>query len=132
MPDSPHSPSPASCWFLFVMPPNASDTLPEDAWANAFNSASTRPVLNALSRRLQASNTHVHALSELYRERAVIEQEYSTKLAKLARSAEAGQLSGKGSVEWERHSAEAKLFDAVVADLQEVSSKVTCVVLTGH
>jgi len=98
----------------------ASDALPADAWASTFGPTPNRPLLTALQRRLAASTTHVHALAELFHERAAIEHEYATKLGKLVRAAEAGQLSGKGAVEWDRHSGEAKLWDAVLSDIQEV------------
>lgn len=98
-----------------------SDGLPDDAWASAFQTAAARPLLTALQRRLHASNNHVNSLAELLHERSVIEQEYSTKLQKLARAADAGQLGGKGGIEWERNSGEAKLWNTVVSDLTEVS-----------
>lgn len=98
------------------------DVLPEDTWSREFQTANPRTLLNSLQRRLQASTTHVHALAELYRERSVIEQEYAAKLGKLARSAESGQLLGKNGAEWERNAGEGKLWDAVLADIQEVCS----------
>lgn len=101
------------------------DVLPEDTWSREFQTANPRTLLNSLQRRLQASTTHVHALAELYRERAVIEQEYAAKLSKLARSAESGQLLGKNGTEWERNAGEGKLWDAVLTDIQEVCSHST-------
>lgn len=100
------------------------EALPEDAWSKEFQTANARPLLSSLQRRLQASTTHVHALAELYRERALIEQEYSAKLGKLARSAEAGQLLGKNGTEWDRNGGEAKLWDAVLSDIQEVCMRI--------
>jgi hypothetical protein len=97
-----------------------SDLLPDDAWVNTFQSTPVRPLLSALQRRLQASTTHVHALAELFHERSMIEQEYATKLSKLVRAAEAGQLSGKSAVEWDRNGGEAKIWDTVLMDIQEV------------
>ncbi|CAK9779694.1 hypothetical protein CC85DRAFT_285156 [Cutaneotrichosporon oleaginosum] len=99
-----------------------SDALPEDTWSKEFQTANARPLLNSLQKRLQASTTHVHALAELYRERALIEQDYATKLSKLARSAEQGQLLGKGGTQWDQHGGEAKLWDAVLGDIQETAS----------
>lgn len=98
----------------------SADRLAEDAWSSEFQTGAPRPILNSLQRRLQASSTHAHALAELFRERAVVEQEYSAKLAKLAQAAESGQLLGKNGVEWDRRGGEAKLWDAVVSDIQEV------------
>lgn len=99
-----------------------SDALPDDAWASAFQTAAAKPLLTALQRRLHASGSHVTSVAELLHERSVIEQEYSAKLAKLARAADSGQLSGKGGIEWERNSGEAKLWNTLVSDLTEVSS----------
>ncbi|GMK56722.1 hypothetical protein CspeluHIS016_0305620 [Cutaneotrichosporon spelunceum] len=99
-----------------------SDSLPDDTWSKEFQTANAKPLLSSLQRRLQASNTHAHALAELYRERALIEQEYATKLGKLARSAEAGQLLGKNGTQWDQHGGEAKLWDSVLADIHETAS----------
>lgn len=106
------------------------DSLPESAWANEFQNAPTRPLLSSLQRRLQASTTHAHALAEIFRERAVIEQEYATKLGRLAKAADSGQLSGKGAVDWDRHSGEEKLWDTVLNDIQEVPYNQSCSELT--
>lgn len=97
------------------------DSLADDAWSSEFQSAAPRPLLNSLQRRLQASTTHAHALAELFRERAGIEQEYAAKLAKLAQSAESGHLLGKNGVEWDRRGGEARLWESVVSDIQEVT-----------
>ncbi|EJT46447.1 hypothetical protein A1Q1_04936 [Trichosporon asahii var. asahii CBS 2479] len=96
-----------------------SEGLPDDAWANAFQTAAAKPLLTALQRRLHASTNHVNSLAELLHERSVIEQEYSAKLLKLARAADAGQLGGKGGIEWERNGGEARLWNTVVSDLTE-------------
>lgn len=97
-----------------------SDLLPEDAWVNVFLHAPPRPLLTALQRRQQASQTHVSALSELFKQRAAIETQYADSLAKLARSAEQGNLLGKGGVEWDRGGAEAKIWESVTKELSEV------------
>jgi hypothetical protein len=91
-----------------------SDALPDDAWVQSFQATS-------LKRRLQASTTHVSALSELFKQRAAIETQYADSLAKLAKTAEGGGLNGKSGVEWEKSGGEAKLWDIVVTDLVEVS-----------
>jgi hypothetical protein len=97
------------------------DSLPDNHWINTFQTTPTRPLLTALQRRLQVSTTHVNALAELFHERAAIEHEYATKMSKLIRSAEAGQLNGKGAVKWDRNSAEDRLWEAVLGDIQQVS-----------
>jgi hypothetical protein len=96
------------------------DALPDDAWVQSFASAPPRQLLTALQRRLQASSTHVHALAELYKQRALIESQYADSLSKLARTAESGGLNGKQGVEWDRSGGEAKLWESVVNDLVEV------------
>jgi hypothetical protein len=98
-----------------------SDTLPDDTWVQAFQSTSPKPLFDNLKRRLQASHTHVNALSELFKQRAQIEAHYAESLAKLAKTAEAGGLNGKQGVEWDKSGGEAKLWDIVVTDLVEVS-----------
>ena len=101
----------------------AAEALPDDSWASGFQTANSRAVLLQLQRRLHTSTTHVQTLAELFRERAAIENEYATKLSKLARTAESGQLGGKGSViDWDPRSAEGRLFGAAISDLQETSS----------
>ncbi|WOO84703.1 SH3-containing GRB2-like protein 3-interacting protein 1 [Vanrija pseudolonga] len=98
------------------------DSLPQDTWINAFGGVPPRTLLSSLQRRQHASQTHVHALAELFRERAAIEQEYAAKLQKLARAAEAGQLNGKGGIEWDRSGGEAKLFNSVLSDINETAT----------
>jgi hypothetical protein len=97
-----------------------SDTLPDDAWINAFLPTPPRPLLIALQRRLQASTTHVNALSELYKQRAAIEAQYAESLSKLARAAESGGLNGKNGIEWDRANGEGKLWDSVISEISEV------------
>lgn len=97
------------------------DSLPEDAWVNCFLPTSPRPLLTSLQRRLQASTTHIHALAEVYKQRAAIEATYADSLAKLARTAEQGGLNGKNAVEWDKGSGEGKLWDTVVSEIAEVS-----------
>ena len=80
------------------------------------------PLLTALQKRLHASTTHLTALAEVYKQRSAIEQAYAEGLSKLAREAEGGRLSGKGGNEWERGSGEAKIWESVVSEIQEVSS----------
>ncbi|ORX34767.1 Muniscin C-terminal mu homology domain-domain-containing protein [Kockovaella imperatae] len=99
-----------------------SDALPEDTWVNAFLSASPRPLQAALQKRLQASQTHVTALQELFKQRAALETQYADGLAKLAKNAEQGLLNGKGGVEWEKSGAETKIWNSVVSELSETSS----------
>ncbi|BEJ10941.1 hypothetical protein CspHIS471_0103630 [Cutaneotrichosporon sp. HIS471] len=106
------------------------DALPEDAWSKEFHTANAKPLLTSLQRRLQASNTHVHALAELYRERALIEQEYATKLGKLARSAEAGMLFGKNGTQWDKHGGEAKLWNSVLEDINETADSHSTLAVT--
>lgn len=96
------------------------DELPDDAWVQAFMSAPPRHLLTTLQRRLQASATHVHALAELYKQRALIEAQYAESLSKLARTAESGGLNGKQAVEWDRSGGEAKIWEVMVNDLVEV------------
>lgn len=98
------------------------EALPEDTWSKEFRTANARPLLSSLQHRLQASTTHIHALAELYHERALIEQDYAAKLGKLTKSAEAGQLLGKNGTPWDRNGGEGKLWDAVLSDIQEVCS----------
>ncbi|KAL1407067.1 hypothetical protein Q8F55_006480 [Vanrija albida] len=98
------------------------DSLPEETWVNAFEGVQPRTLLTSLQRRQHASQTHVHALAELFRERSVIEQEYATKLQKLARAAESGQLNGKGGLEWDRSGGEANLFNSVLSDINETAT----------
>jgi hypothetical protein len=98
-----------------------SDALPDDAWVQSFQATSPKPLFDTLKRRLQASTTHVSALSELFKQRAAIETQYAESLAKLAKTAEGGGLNGKSGVEWEKSGGEAKLWDIVVTDLVEVS-----------
>lgn len=96
------------------------DSLPADTWVQSFQATSPKPLFDNLKRRLQASTTHVTALSELYKQRAAIEAQYADSLQKLARTAEAGGLNGKQGVEWEKSGGEAKLWDIVLTDLVEV------------
>lgn len=98
-----------------------SDALPDDAWVQSFQATSPKPLFDNLKRRLQASTTHVSALSELFKQRAAIETQYAESLAKLAKTAEGGGLNGKSGVEWEKSGGEAKLWDMIVTDLVEVS-----------
>jgi hypothetical protein len=103
-----------------------SDALPDDAWVQSFQATSPKPLFDTLKRRLQASTTHVSALSELFKQRAAIETQYADSLAKLAKTAEGGGLNGKSGVEWDKSGGEAKLWDIVVTDLVEVSLGVEC------
>lgn len=98
-----------------------SDMLPEDTWVNAFLPSAPRPLLTALQRRLAGSTSHVNALADLFKQRAAIEQQYADALGKLARSAESGGLIPKNGTDWERGGGEAKVWEAMVADLAEVS-----------
>jgi hypothetical protein len=95
--------------------------LPEDTWVNSFLPSAPRPLLTALQRRLAGSTSHVNALADLFKQRAAIEQQYADGLAKLARTAENGGLLPKNGTEWERGGGEAKLWEAMVSDLAEVS-----------
>lgn len=97
-----------------------SEVLPDDAWVNNFLHSSPRPLLSALQRRLHASQTHVNALAEVFKQRAAIESQYAESLAKLARSAEQGALLGKNGVEWDRGGGEAKIWDAIIREVSEV------------
>lgn len=99
-----------------------SETLPDDAWVQSFSNAQPRPVLNALSKRLNGSTAHINAMAELYKQRAAIESQYADSLLKLARQAEKGELSGKTGNTWEKGGGEGKLWDSVLADIQEVKS----------
>ncbi|EIW68045.1 hypothetical protein TREMEDRAFT_69537 [Tremella mesenterica DSM 1558] len=99
-----------------------SDALPDDAWVNNFLDTPPRPLLTALQRRLQASTSHANALAEVYKQRASVEAAYAEGLAKLVRSAESGQLAGKGGIEWGKDGAEGKLWDSVLNDLRETST----------
>ena len=103
-----------------------SDTLPEDAWVNAFLSAPPRPLQQALQKRLQASQTHIHAVAELFKQRALIESQYAESLSKLARTATQGGLNGKNSIEWDKSGGEAKLWDNMLTEIQEVSRCLRC------
>ena len=98
-----------------------SDTLPEDAWVNDFLNTPPRPLLSALQRRLQASTAHVNALAEVYKQRALIESQYAEALQKLVKSAESGQLAGKGGNEWGREGGEARIWESVLSDLRQVN-----------
>ncbi|KAK8845530.1 hypothetical protein IAR55_006245 [Kwoniella newhampshirensis] len=108
-----------------------SDTLPDDAWVNSFLATSPRPLLSALQRRLHTSTTHVNALAELYKQRAAIEASYAESLAKLAKTAEQGGLSGKTGNDWEKASGEGRLWDSVVSELSEVSLLCSGISLTA-
>lgn len=96
------------------------DSIPDDAWVQSFQATSPKPLFDNLKRRLQASTTHVTALSELYKQRSAIEAQYADSLSKLARTAEAGGLNGKQGVEWDKSGGEAKLWDVILTDLVEV------------
>lgn len=98
-----------------------SEAIPDDAWVQSFLTSSPKPLFDNLKQRLQASNTHVNAISELYKQRAQIEAHYADSLAKLAKTAEAGGLNGKQGTEWERSGGEAKVWNMVVSELVEVS-----------
>lgn len=97
-----------------------SEAIPGDAWIQSFMSTSPKPLFDQLKRRLQASTTHVTALSEVYKQRAQIESQYADSLAKLAKTAEAGGLNGKQGTEWDQSGGEAKLWNIVITDLVEV------------
>lgn len=99
-----------------------SETLPEDAWVNSFQTSQPRPLLSALQRRLQTSTTHINALAEIYKERSQIEATYAASLAKLARTAEQGGLSGKVGNDWDKNSGEGRLWDSVVHEISETSA----------
>lgn len=98
----------------------ASDALDETAWVSSFLETPPRQLLSSLQKRLHASQTHVAALAELYKQRAAIEAQYADSLQRLVKQAERGELSGKTGNEWERGSGEAKLWDSVLAEMSEV------------
>lgn len=100
----------------------SSDALPDDAWVQSFMSAQPRTLLTSLQRRLQASTTFGATMAEVYRQRAIIESAYADSLAKLAREADSGRLSGKNGNEWDKASGEGKMWDSVISELSEVSS----------
>nr|ODN88741.1 hypothetical protein L203_02755 [Cryptococcus depauperatus CBS 7841] len=100
-----------------------SDSLPADAWINNFLAAPPRPLLANLQKRLVTSSAHLVGLAEVYKQRAQIEAHYADNLAKLARSADAGTLSGlKNGNDWPRNSAEARIWDSVVSEITETST----------
>jgi hypothetical protein len=99
-----------------------SDSLPDDAWVQSFQTSAPRQLLTALQRRLQQSTAHVNSLAEVYKRRAALEQEYADNLQKLARDAEKGGLLLKGGVgnDWDKNSGEGKIWDNVLSELAEV------------
>ena len=103
--------------------PAMSDALPEDLWVNNFLSSPPRPLQTALQKRLQTSTNHLNLLAELYKQRAIVESQYAESLSKLVRQAEQGNLISKsGSIDWDKASGEAKLWDSVIGEISEVRS----------
>nr|KIR87916.1 hypothetical protein I308_01949 [Cryptococcus tetragattii IND107] len=99
-----------------------SDTLPDDAWVNAFLAAPPRPLLTALQKRLHTSTAHLGALADIYKQRAAVEAAYADGLQKLARTAEQGALTGKTGNDWPKSSGEGRLWDSVISELAETSA----------
>lgn len=97
-----------------------SDTLPDDAWVNAFLATPPRPLLTALQKRLHTSTAHLGALADIYKQRAAVEAAYADGLQKLARTAEQGALTGKTGNDWPKSSGEGRLWDSVISELAEV------------
>ena len=102
-----------------------SDALPDDAWVSDFLATAPKPLHAALQRRLQASTTHVNTLAEIFKQRAAIEAQYADSLAKLARAAESGSVLPKSSIEWDKTSGEAKVYDTIVSEIRQVSAHYT-------
>ena len=100
-----------------------SDALPDGTWVNSFLSASPRPLQQALQKRQHGAQTHINALAEIFKQRAIIESQYADSLNKLVKNAEQGLLNGKGAVEWEKTGGEQKIWANVVSELQEVSPR---------
>ncbi|ODN97227.1 hypothetical protein I350_08207 [Cryptococcus amylolentus CBS 6273] len=99
-----------------------SDSLPDDIWVQSFLPTPPRALLTALQKRHNTSNVHLAALADIFKQRALIEAQYADSLAKLAKSADSGLLTGKIGNDWAKNSGEARVWDSLVAELAETSA----------